>query len=85
MVDFDGHMRIGDFGLCRIDLEKTDMAYSHCGSPEYMAYETKSSSGYSYPADFYTMGAIIYEMVKGFPPYFNEQPLTFDDTSSSFC
>lgn len=38
MVDFDGHMRIGDFGLCRIDLEKSDMAYSHCGSPEYMAY-----------------------------------------------
>jgi len=20
MVDFEGHMRIGDFGLCRIDL-----------------------------------------------------------------
>ena len=70
-------MRIGDFGLCRIDLEKTDMAHTQCGSPEYMAYETKTNDGYGYPADFYTMGAIIYEMVKGFPPYFNGQPLTF--------
>ena len=53
------------------------MAYSRCGSPEYMAYETRGDDGYGYPADFYTMGAIIYEMVKGFPPYFNGQPLSF--------
>ena len=60
------------------------MAYSRCGSPEYMAYETRGDDGYGYPADFYTMGAIIYEMVKGFPPYFNGQPLSFDDSSQSF-
>ena len=46
------------------------MAHSQCGSPEYMAYETKEFQGYSYAADFYTMGAIIYEMVKGVPPFY---------------
>jgi serine/threonine protein kinase len=41
MVDFDGHMRLGDYGLCRINLEREEVAHSQCGSPEYMAYETK--------------------------------------------
>ena len=49
-----------------------------------MAVEIKYSDGYGYPADFYTMGAIIYEMVYGYPPHFNGQPLTFDNTSSGF-
>lgn len=38
MVDFEGHMHLGDFGLCRINLEREEVAHSHCGSPEYMAY-----------------------------------------------
>lgn len=84
MVDFEGHLRLGDFGLCRINLEHDDLAYSHCGSPEYMAYETKEMEGYSYPADFYTMGAIIYEMVKGVPPFFNGQIPSYEGTSSAF-
>lgn len=84
MVDFEGHLRLGDFGLCRINLDQKDLAYSHCGSPEYMAYETKESEGYSYPADFYTMGAIIYEMVKGVPPFFKGEPLSFEGTSPAF-
>jgi serum/glucocorticoid-regulated kinase 2 len=60
MVDFEGHLHLGDFGLCRINLEKEDLAHSHCGSPEYMAFETREDMGYGYAADFYTMGAIIY-------------------------
>jgi serum/glucocorticoid-regulated kinase 2 len=42
-----------------------------------MAFETRDSDGYGYPADFYTMGAIIYEMVKGVPPYFRGDPPSF--------
>lgn len=84
MVDFDGHMRLGDFGLCRINLEREEVAHSQCGSPEYMAYETKEFDGYSYAADFYTMGAIIYEMVKGIPPFYQNQPPEFSDTSEGF-
>ena len=27
MVDFEGHLRIGDFGLCRINLERNCIEY----------------------------------------------------------
>ncbi len=82
MVDFDGHLHLGDFGLCKMNLEKEEVAHSHCGSAEYMAYETREAQGYSYAADFYTMGAIIYEMVKSVPPFYQtEEPPSFSETS----
>lgn len=42
MIDFDGHARLGDFGLCKKDLGYYDFTYSYCGSEEYMAPEVKS-------------------------------------------
>ena len=42
-----------------------------------MAPELKYSEGYSYSADFYTMGALIYELITGQPPYYQNQPLIF--------
>lgn len=46
-----------------------------------MAYETKEMEGYSYPADFYQMGAIIYEMVRN--PLMDRFPL-IEGISSAF-
>jgi len=37
LLDLDGHVRIGDFGLSKPDMDTNDFAYSFCGSPEYMA------------------------------------------------
>lgn len=49
-----------------------------------MAFETRQDMGYGYAADFYTMGAIIYEMVKGVPPYYKNNPLQFSEVSEGF-
>ena len=37
LLDLDGHVRIADFGLAKPDITQQNMAYSFCGSPEYMA------------------------------------------------
>ena len=42
MIDFEGHARLGDFGLCKMNLEYYDLTYSYCGSEEYMAPEVKA-------------------------------------------
>lgn len=41
MIDFQGHARLTDFGLCKINLTKEDLTTSYCGSIEYMAPEIK--------------------------------------------
>ena len=37
MIDEDGNLKIADFGLSKMGLMPYEMAYTYCGSPEYMA------------------------------------------------
>lgn len=77
MIDAKGHARLTDFGLCKINISKDDLTTSYCGSLEYMAPEVKENAGYNFSVDFYTLGAFLYEMVIGTPPFYNDQPLKF--------
>lgn len=70
VLDLDGHLKLTDFGLSKIGLMEEELTNSFCGSPEYMAPEVLGSSGYNYSVDFYTLGAFLYELVTGLPPYY---------------
>ena len=70
-LDGDGHARIGDFGLAKPDMDINEFAYSFCGSPEYMPPEMLLKVGHSYPVDYYCLGAILYELVTGLPPFYS--------------
>lgn len=37
MMDADGHLLLGDFGLAKVGLQPRQKTYSFCGSHEYMA------------------------------------------------
>lgn len=39
LVDITGHIKLIDFGLCKVGLGKDDLTRSFCGSVEYMAPE----------------------------------------------
>ena len=39
MIDMDGNLKIADFGLSRKGIRPSQLAYTFCGSPEYMAPE----------------------------------------------
>lgn len=70
-LDLDGHVRVGDFGLSKPDMDENEFAYSFCGSPEYMAPEMLLKLGHTYPVDFYCLGALLYELVTGLPPFYS--------------
>ncbi|KAF0972122.1 hypothetical protein FDP41_009818 [Naegleria fowleri] len=66
-VDF-GFLKIADFGFAR-EIGPNDLAQTLCGTPLYMAPEILSSQRYNYKADLWSLGAIIYELLFGRPPY----------------
>ncbi|CAD8148565.1 unnamed protein product [Paramecium pentaurelia] len=71
LLDLQGHMMLSDFGLSKPNMEEGELAYSFCGSPEYMAPEMLMKSGHSYLVDCYCLGALLYELVSGLPPFYS--------------
>ena len=61
-------LKIADFGFAR-HLEGTCMAETLCGSPLYMAPEILSQNQYNAKADLWSVGAVLFEMVAGRPPF----------------
>eukprot|EP00163_Fabomonas_tropica_P009380 TRINITY_DN1918_c0_g1_i3.p1 TRINITY_DN1918_c0_g1~~TRINITY_DN1918_c0_g1_i3.p1 ORF type:complete len:654 (-),score=71.25 TRINITY_DN1918_c0_g1_i3:12-1973(-) len=64
-------LKIADFGFARY-IGPQSMAETLCGSPLYMAPEILSFQKYDAKADLWSVGAILYEMVCGRPPFNGE-------------
>lgn len=43
-----------------------------CGTPEYLAPEVLLSEKYSYEVDYWSFGTILYEMIDGYPPFYDD-------------
>jgi serine/threonine protein kinase len=71
LIDIDGHLKLADFGLSKT-LEDGELTNSFCGSPEYMSPEVLINEGHSFPVDFYALGAILFEMITGLPPHYDQ-------------
>jgi serine/threonine protein kinase len=63
MVHADGRLTLADFGVST-RLERNARAMTFTGTPGYMAPETMySKDGYSFAADVYSLGMLMYEVV----------------------
>ncbi|CAN6480547.1 unnamed protein product [Victoria cruziana] len=61
-------LKIGDFGFARY-LKPQGLADTLCGSPLYMAPEIIQSQKYDAKADLWSVGAILFQLVTGSPPF----------------
>jgi len=70
LLDGDGHAKITDFGLSKEGIEDNISAKTVCGTPEYLAPEILRKQGHGKAVDWYSFGALIYEMLTGLPPFY---------------
>ncbi|KAL8907198.1 MAG: hypothetical protein Q9207_001564 [Kuettlingeria erythrocarpa] len=72
LLDYSGHIALCDFGLCKLDMKDEDRTNTFCGTPEYLAPELLLGQGYNKTVDWWTLGVLLYEMLTGLPPYYDE-------------
>jgi len=72
-------IKVADFGLARLISDK-DMMRTACGTPGYVAPEVLKNKGYNSGAvDLWSAGVILYILLCGFPPFYEEElPALFD-------
>ena len=73
VIGADGHIMLTDFGLSREGVKRSNFgARSFCGSYAYLAPEMVRKVGHCKTVDWYLLGVILYEMLTGMPPYYND-------------
>ncbi|XP_064335464.1 RAC-gamma serine/threonine-protein kinase-like [Camelus dromedarius] len=72
MLDKDGHIKITDFGFCKEGITDAATMSTICGTPEYMAPEVLKDNDYGRAVDWWGLGVVMYEMMCGEVPFYNE-------------
>lgn len=78
LLDCDGHLKLTDFGQSKGGMTEKDRdaacrrSFSLVGSPYYMAPEIFLKKGHGIEADWWSLGILIYEMLVGLPPFYND-------------
>ncbi|EGR52715.1 uncharacterized protein TRIREDRAFT_119616 [Trichoderma reesei QM6a] len=70
LLDAEGHLLLTDFGLSKVAVDQSeDSCNSILGTVEYMAPEVIQGKKYGKAVDWWSFGALAYDLMTGNPPF----------------
>jgi hypothetical protein len=69
LITADGHAKIADFGIAKLNLAHFTIPGRVIGTPAYMAPEQLSGEGADGRSDLFSLGVILYLLVTGHSPF----------------
>ncbi len=69
LITQEGHAKIADFGIAKLNLAHFTIPGRVLGTPAYMAPEQLSGEGADGRSDLFSLGVILYAMVTGHSPF----------------
>jgi serine/threonine protein kinase len=76
LVTQDGHAKISDFGIAKLNLAHFTVPGRVLGTPAYMAPEQLNGEGVDGRSDLFSLGVILYAMVTGHSPFQGDSATT---------
>lgn len=75
-IDFE--IKIADFGFSKKLKNKSQINNTICGTPLYMAPQVVQKNQYSYKADIWSIGVILFELLNGNTPFHSKNRAEFE-------
>lgn len=69
LVTTEGHAKIADFGIAKLNLSNLTLPGRVLGTPAYMSPEQLEGEAVDRRSDLFSLGAILYHMVTGYGPF----------------
>ncbi|CAL2048461.1 unnamed protein product [Caenorhabditis brenneri] len=72
MLDRKGHVKLTDFGMCKLNMYEGAKTTTFCGTLEYMSPEMVKREPYDKSVDLWALGVLMYLLIHGEEPFYGK-------------
>ena len=76
MLTEEGHAKIADFGVAKLNLSNLTVSGNTLGTPAFMSPEQLNGEGVDGRSDLFSLGVILYTLLTGYRPFQGNSALT---------